>query len=301
MSKVKILVLGSGGFILSNFIRMVLKNYSGYEIVSIDKCTNKKVLNTIYSNKGHTLHVGDISDSKFMDVIFDLEKPDYVIHGAVEYDGSDMLKTNILGTQVVIDACIKYNVKKLIYLSTVDVLDTSVSLLSCDPKIYPVDKFGATKASAELLIQVSSLNYNIIRAPLVYGPRQYKYGLIPYFIDSIVNNKEIVLDGDGMTQLDCLFVQDLCSAIMSVLELGILNETIHVTSSQEIYEIELINKIASCLDVNFNNIKFGSLNKKQAAIDSSSIRSLGWVPAWKLKDGINHTVSWYDRNKWFLR
>ena len=77
MSKIKILVTGSGGFIFSNFVRQILKKKGDYEIVSLDKCTDKKVLNTIYSNKGHTLHIGDVADRHFIDVIFELEKPDY--------------------------------------------------------------------------------------------------------------------------------------------------------------------------------------------------------------------------------
>ena len=125
MSKTKIICTGGGGFIFSNFVRLILKNHSEYEIVSIDKCTDKKVLNTIYSNKGHTLHVGDVADPHFIDVIFELEKPDYVIHGAAEsfVDNSInaanvFVESNVLGTQNIINACLKHNVKKLLYVST---------------------------------------------------------------------------------------------------------------------------------------------------------------------------------------
>jgi dTDP-glucose 4,6-dehydratase len=195
--KKKILCTGSGGFIFSNFVRYTLKNSSDYSIVSIDRCDDKNILNTIYSNKGHEFYIGDISDSHFVNIIFEIEKPDYVIHGAAKsfVDDSisgakDFVTSNVLGTQVIIDACLKYDVKKMLYISTDEVYgqlksEDDVSWdESCD--INPRNPYSATKASGELLVRTAGethgLNYNITRSCNNYGPRQPRRNLIPVII-----------------------------------------------------------------------------------------------------------------------
>src|ERR1700748_1894011 len=121
----KILCTGSCGFIFSNFIRKVLYSRSDIKLVSIDKVLNPNTLHNIYINKNHNFHIGDVADAHFVDTVFNLEKPEYVIHGAAEshvdssvVNPSTFINSNVLGTQNIINACVKHKTKKLIYIST---------------------------------------------------------------------------------------------------------------------------------------------------------------------------------------
>lgn len=127
MAKKKLLVTGSCGFIFSNFVRYLQYNKSNYDIVSIDKLVQKHSLDNIYANKGHTFYVGDVADKHFVDVIFQMERPDIVVHGAAESqvddsvgNASPFIMSNVLGTQVIVDACLKYKVEKLVQISCYD-------------------------------------------------------------------------------------------------------------------------------------------------------------------------------------
>ena len=122
MTRLKILCTGTCGFILGNFIRKVIYEKQPYNFVSIDR-VNSNAINSMYWNKNHTFHVADIRDQHIIDTIFQFEKPDIVIHGAAETfvdyslnDPNSFVTSNVLGTQVIINACIKYDVKKLIYI-----------------------------------------------------------------------------------------------------------------------------------------------------------------------------------------
>ena len=135
--KKHILVTGSGGFIFSNFIRRTLfKNSDKYSFASIDACKSSNVLNNIYVNKGHRLYIGNICDRHFVNTVFELERPDIVINGAAQtfIDDSiasvdDFVMSNVLGTQVLIDACLKWNVDKFVHASTDEVYGKGFNLL----------------------------------------------------------------------------------------------------------------------------------------------------------------------------
>src|SRR5579885_2322213 len=128
MSKKKVLITGSAGFIFSNFVRKAIHQKQPYTFVSIDKINNRFAINDIYINKDHQFYLADITDEHCLDVIFDYEKPNIVIHGAAEShvdvslkDPNKFIKSNILGTQNIINACLKYKTEKLIYISTDEV------------------------------------------------------------------------------------------------------------------------------------------------------------------------------------
>lgn len=322
MSKKKILVTGSGGFILSNFVRYVLKNYSDlYTIISIDKCTDQNVLNTIYSNKGHSFHIADICDNHIIDTIFQLERPDYVIHGAAEsfvdtsIDNPQIFtKTNVVGTQVIVDACVKYGVEKLIYISTDEVYGQLISEQSPSwnesSSINPRNPYSASKAAGELLVKAAGetfgLNYNITRSCNNFGPRQNKRNLIPKIVGNIIKGIDVPIYGKGEQIRDWIHVQDNCSAILKVLENGTNREIYNISAKQEFSNIEIFNNICNLLK-EFDGhklLKFVEDRKGhdfRYSITNTKLKEIGWEPSFNFKSGLQHTVQWYYNNQWIYR
>lgn len=319
MSKTKLLITGSGGFIFSNFIRYVLKNYSTYSIASIDRCDSPKVLNTLYSNKGHNFHIGDVADSHFVDRIFELEKPDFVIHGAaqsfVDYairDAKDFVHSNVLGTQVIIDNCLKHNVKKLVYISTDEVYgqlkNDSEPAWNEESPLGPRNPYSASKAAGELLVKAAGdthgLVYNITRSCNNYGEKQPNRNLIPAIITNILHNKEVPIYGTGMQIRDWIYVQDNCLAILKVLENGADNQTYNITAKQEFTNIEVFHEICNVLGRGHNLLKFVDDRPGhdfRYAITNDKIKEIGWKPSFKFRDGLAKTIKWYENNLWFVR
>lgn len=324
MSKKKILVTGSCGFIFSNFVRKLIysNKESGedkYSVVSVDR-VNNNAINSMYVNKNHTFYVGDIRDQHVMDVIFSFEKPDIVIHGAaetfVDYSLSDpnsFVNSNILGTQVVINCCLKYGVERLIYISTDEVYGQLTN--ESDPPwdesapLNPRNPYSATKASGELLVkaahQTHGLIYNITRSSNNYGPRQTPEKLIPKAIKCILDDKQIPIYGQGLQIRDWTHVFDNCSAIMTVLNNGVPNEIYNIAANQELPNVEAIQKVCNAMGKGHNLITHIPDPRPghdfRYSISSEKIRQLGWKPVYKFKDGIVDTVEWYNNNKWFLK
>ncbi len=318
--RLKILVTGSCGFIFSNFLRKVVYEKKPYQLISIDR-VNFSSVNSMYWNKNHTFYVADIRDQHIIDTIFKLEKPDVVIHGAAEtfvdsslIDPNSFVTTNVLGTQVISNACVKNDVKKLIYISTDEVYGQlkSEEDLSWteDSVLNPRNPYAATKASGEFIVKAAhesfGLNYNITRCSNNYGPRQNTEKLIPKTIKCILNGQKIPIYGKGLQIRDWTYVYDNCQAIFSILENGVDNEVYNISSNQELTNVEIIQNICNALGKGHDLMSFIEDPRKNAhdfrySVDSSKIRSLGWKPSFKLKDGINQTIDWYINNQWYLK
>ena len=317
--KKKILITGSCGFIMGNLIRKAIYEKYPYNFVSIDR-VNSNAINSMYWNKNHIFHVADIRDQHIIDVIFQFEKPDIVIHGAAETSVDVSLKdpnvfvtTNVLGTQTIINACLKHEVEKLIHISTDEVygqLSNEDDLSWTEESLLdPRNPYSASKASAELMIKAANkshgLIYNIIRPSNNYGPRQTTEKLIPKTIKSILHNTSIDIYGEGLQMRDWTHVFDNCSAILTVLEKGQPNETYNVSANQELHNIEVVQKICNTLGKGHDLIKFIKDPRKshdfRYSINTDKIRNLGWKPYYKFKDGIVGTCDWYNNNQWYLK
>lgn len=315
----KVLVTGGGGFIFSNFIRKALYNKSDYSFVSIDLCKVPNALNNIYANKGHEFHIGDITDGHVVNVIFELERPDIVIHGAAESytddsisDATSFIRSNVLGTQVIIDACRKWNVERLIYVSSDNVygqlLDENAAPWVEEAPLAPRNLYSASKAAGELLVkaahQTHGLNYNITRSCNNYGPRQQTKNFIPKIIKNILMNEAMPVFGKGMQLREWIHVEDNCTAIMKILECGEPATTYNISSSHEFTNLEVFNEVCNIFGRGHSLLKF--VDDKPGhdyryAVDASKIRSLGWKPNYKFKQGLYNTCSWYEKNLWFLK
>lgn len=295
----KILITGSCSYLFGNFIRKLIYEKQPYSIISLDR-VKQNSLNSIYWNKNHTFHIADVRDEHIINNIFQFEKPDLVIHAADTSD-SNYITTNILGTQVIINACQKYNVDKLFYISTDKVYGNTTSNLE-DSKLNSNNFITASKISAETFIQSSKLNYNIIRLSNTYGPRQSSDKLIPRTIKCILNNEKIPLHGQGNRLRHWTHVFDIGSAILNIIESGKDNEIYNVSSNHEFSNLEIVHKICSIMNDSHNLISF--LDKDgddKRGMNSDKLKGLGWEPKIKFKDGINTTIEWFQANSWMLK
>lgn len=319
MSKQKVLVTGTGGFVFSNFIRKAIFEKKPYDFISVDKVTKSSVLNNIYSNKNHTFYIGDIADNHFINVLFEYERPDIILHGAAETFVDDSLAepnkfihSNILGTQVLVSAAVKWGIKNFIYISTDEVYgqledDKAVAWKEEDP-LNPRNPYSASKAAGEFFLKAANssfgLNYSIIRPCNNYGPRQTPEKFIPKTIKCILEDQKIPVYGQGLQLRDWLHVFDNCAAIMKVLEGGKSGEIYNVSAGQEFSNIEVVNEICNVMGRGHNLISFVKDRPGhdfRYAINSSKVKTLGWEPKFKFKTGLAQTVEWYLNNKFFLR
>lgn len=316
--KKKLLVTGSCGFIFGNFLRQAVYEKRPYQLISVDK-VNANSMNSMYWNKNHTFHIADIRDHHVIDTIFQLEKPEIVVHGAAETfvdysltDPNSFVTSNVLGTQNIINACVKHKAK-LVYISTDEIYGqlTSESDQSWteDDVLNPRNPYSATKAAGELLVKAAhesfGLTYNITRSSNNYGPRQTPEKLIPKIIKCILEDKPIPIYGQGLQIRDWTHVHDNCAGIFTMLQSGKDNETYNISSNQESANIEIVNHICNVIGKGHNLITFIEDPRKshdfRYSVNTNKIRNLGWKPNFKFKDGITETVQWYLNNKWFLK
>src|SRR6185369_7040388 len=307
----KVLLTGTCGFIFSNLIRKAIYEKQPYSFVSVDKVNGNA--NVLYSHKNHVFHLADIRDQHIMDKIFQFERPDIVIHGAAESfvdysltDPNAFVTSNVLGTQVLINASVKHGVKKFIYVSTDEVYgqltNESDAAWTEESPLNPRNPYSASKAAGELMVQAAyhshGLIYNITRSSNNYGPRQTPEKLIPKAIKCVMQGQKIPIYGQGLQVRDWTHVFDNCGALLTVLNQGKPNEIYNISANQELPNIEVIQKICNEMGKGHDLISFIDDPRKghdfRYSIDSSKIRELGWKPAYRFKEGIADTVEWYQ-------
>jgi dTDP-glucose 4,6-dehydratase len=317
MSK-KILSLGTGGFVLSNFIRKAVKDKESYEFIGVDKITNTSALNTVLSNQNNRFYMADAKDSYILNNIFDFERPEICLFGAENTSIQDsisntkeFMSNSINCIQTVIDACLKYNIK-LIYLSDDNVYgqlnsEQEDSFTESSP-LNPNNPFAISKTTNELLIKTASnkgLKYNIIRSCNNYGPRQSKDKFIPKVIKCILNNENIPIYGKGNNIRSWIHVQDHCSAILKIIKDGKDNEIYNVADGQEFSNLEVVYEICKIMEKGTELISFVEdkpLHDFRYSMDNKKLKELGWEPEFKFKKtGLQHTILWMKNNAWWLR
>lgn len=288
-----------------------------YRIVCIDYCKSTNP-NNIYANRDVEFYLADVADQHAVDVIFQIEKPDYVIHLAAESfvdtsikDAVPFIHSNVLGTQVMVDASIKHKVKRFIYCGTDEVLG---SLKSEDEEgwdetapLNPKNPYSASKAAGEMIVRAAAsthqLPYCITRCCNVFGPRQSMRNFIPKVIKGITEGTEVGVYGQGAEIREWIYVEDACDAIMKVLEAGKGNETYHIGTGFELSNLEMFQKIATTMGKGYELIKFIENRKGhdfRYSLKNNKIKALGWEPQSKLKDGLVACCSWYIGNRWFM-
>ena len=317
----KIIVTGGAGFIGSNFIFYMLKAHPDYEIICIDKLTyagNIHTLEKLIEDKKITFYKTDICDRESIYKIFNDEKPDIIINFAAEshvdrsIETPDIfLKTNILGTGVLMDACIKFGIKRFHQVGTDEVygdlpLDRPDLFFTEDLPVKASSPYSASKASADLLTlayhRTFKIPVSISRCSNNYGAYQFPEKLIPLMIINALNNKPLPVYGQGLNVRDWLYVEDHCRAIdMIIHNEKTLGEIYNIGGHNEMRNIDIVKLILKHLGKSENLITFVTDRKGhdlRYAIDPTKIHdAIGWKPETKFSDGIIKTVNWYLENE----
>lgn len=316
----KILVTGGAGFIGANFVYYMLKKHPDYDIVCIDALTyagNLKTLEDALKNPKFKFVKGDITDRKLVFDLFENEKFDIVVNFAAEShvdrsieDPGVFLKTNILGTQTLMDASRKYGVKRYHQVSTDEVygdlpLDRPDMFFTEETPIHTSSPYSASKASADLLVQAYhrtfGLPVTISRCSNNYGPYHFPEKLIPLMIANALNDKPLPVYGEGLNVRDWLYVEDHCKAIDMIIHDGKVGEVYNIGGHNEKTNIYIVKKILELLDKPESLITYVTDRKGhdlRYAIDPTKIKNeLGWEPDTMFDDGIVRTVNWYLENR----
>lgn len=313
----KILITGGAGFIGSNFIRYMMKKYPDYEFINLDAltyCGNLENLEGIDQSKNYEFVKGNIADKILVDNL--MKDVDYVVNFAAEShvdrsikDPEIFIKSNILGTQNLLNAAKKYNIKKFLQVSTDEVYGSlgKTGYFTEETPLQPNSPYSATKAGADLMVRAYyntfNLPVNITRCSNNYGPYQFPEKLIPLMISNAMEGKSLPVYGDGKNIRDWLHVYDDCTAIDLVLHKGKIGEVYNIGGHNEKQNLEIVKLILSTLNKDESLIKFVDDrlgHDRRYAIDSNKIRKeLGWKSKYTFETGIIETINWYINNqKW---
>ena len=316
----KLIITGGAGFIGSNFIYYELRKHLEDEVICLDKLTyagNLSSLKGAMQQPNFKFVKGDIADRDFVYSLFEAEKPEVVVNFAAEshVDRSILepelfLKTNIIGTGVLMDACRKYGIKRYHQVSTDEVygdlpLDRPDLFFSETTPLHTSSPYSASKASADLLVLAYHRTYGlpitISRCSNNYGPYHFPEKLIPLMIINALHDKALPVYGDGANVRDWLYVEDHCSAIDLIIRQGREGEVYNVGGHNEKSNLEVVKIILKALGkgedlISFVKDRLG--HDRRYAIDPTKIHNeLGWLPQTKFEDGIVKTIEWYLDNK----
>ena len=318
-----ILVTGGAGFIGTNFVYYQLQHHPEDRVVCLDALTyagNLENLTEALKNPRFRFVKGDIADREAVNALFEEEKPDIVVNFAAEshVDRSItqpelFLRTNIMGTQVLMDACRKYGVQRYHQVSTDEVygdlpLDRPDLFFTEDTPIHTSSPYSASKASADLLVlayfRTFHLPVSITRCSNNYGPYHFPEKLIPLMITRALNDQSLPVYGKGENVRDWLYVEDHCAAIDLVMRKGREGEVYNVGGHNERTNLDVVKTVLRELGKPESLITFVTDrpgHDRRYAIDPSKIHAeLGWLPRTKFDDGIHQTVQWYlDNRQWW--
>lgn len=316
----KILVTGGAGFIGSNFIYYMLSAHPEDSIVCVDCLTyagNLSTLSAALQNPRFRFYKTDIRDRAGIDAVFAAEKPDVVVNFAAEshVDRSIespeiFLQTNILGTQVMMDACRKHGIRRYHQVSTDEVygdlpLDRPDLMFTEETPIHTSSPYSASKASADLLVQAYSRTFGlpvtISRCSNNYGPYHFPEKLIPLMIANALADKPLPVYGTGENVRDWLYVEDHCRAIDLIIRGGREGEVYNIGGHNEMRNIDIVRLICAELGKPESLITFVTDRKghdRRYAIDPGKIHAeLGWLPETDFRTGLHKTVQWYLANR----
>jgi dTDP-glucose 4,6-dehydratase len=320
---VRILVTGGAGFIGSNFIHYMLEKHPDYRIICLDKLTyagNLRNLESALNRENFHFIKGDICDRELVYRVFEEEKPDVVVNFAAEShvdrsieDPEIFLKTNIIGTQVLMDACRKYGIKRFHQVSTDEVygdlpLDRPDLKFTEKSPLKPSSPYSASKASADLLVMAYHRTYGlpvtISRCSNNYGPYQFPEKLIPLMIINAIHDRPLPVYGDGRNVRDWIHVKDHCEAIDLIIHEGKEGEIYNIGGENERSNIEVVKMILKELGKPESLIKFVKDrpgHDRRYALDITKMKEeFGWSPKISFEEGLRSTIKWYleNRNWW---
>jgi dTDP-glucose 4,6-dehydratase len=315
-----ILVTGGAGFIGSNFINYILSKRKDIFIVNLDKLTyagNLQNLKSVENHKNYTFIKGDIVNEELVSYIFQRYEISHVINFAAESHvdrsilGSEIFfRTNVLGTNVLLENAKRFGVEKFVQISTDEVygsLGPEGQFEETTP-LQPNSPYAASKASADMMALAFHHTYNvpvvITRCSNNYGPYQFPEKLIPLMILNSLKNKKLPVYGDGLNVRDWIYVIDHNKAVELVLEKGKIGEVYNIGANTEKPNIEIVklilNQVGKTEDL-IEYVKDRPGHDRRYAINSLKIENeLGWQVEHSFEDAIKNTVNWFVENeKWW--
>ncbi|MFY0741963.1 dTDP-glucose 4,6-dehydratase [Solibacillus silvestris] len=317
----KLLITGGAGFIGGNFIHYILKYYPHYHIYNLDTLTYAGDLmkhRHIEKSPHYTFIQANIIDAELILSLFYQYQFDYVIHFAAEShvdrsikDPSIFVKTNVVGTQNLLEAARQVGVSKFIHVSTDEVYGELnfdlTTFFTEETPLKPNSPYSASKASSDLLVQAYHQTYglsmNITRCSNNYGPYHFPEKLIPLTICQALNDERVPVYGNGQNVRDWLHVLDHCAAIDLVLHEGVDGEIYNIGGHNERTNLQVVKTIIRTLGKSEELIEFVEDrlgHDKRYAIDPSKIEQLGWKPKVTFESGIDQTIKWYVENEFWI-
>ncbi len=309
-----ILVTGGCGFIGSHFLRYMMDTYTKDSFICLDALTyagNKNNIKELLEDSRLTMIEGNIRDASFVDTLFVTYKPDVVVHLAAEthvdrsITGPQVfLETNVIGTGILLDACLRHGIERFHHVSTDEVYGTlplqGGSPFTEQSPLLPSSPYAASKASSDLLVlsyyKTYGLPITISRCSNNYGTHQYPEKLIPLMIQRALQEAPLPVYGDGLNVRDWIHVVDHCRAIDTILQAGVIGEVYNIGGAEEIANIDLVKQILDILDkpyelITYVNNRLG--HDLRYAVDSSKVQRLGWRPEYTMEDTLTGIVEWY--------
>ncbi len=319
----KIIVTGGAGFIGGNFVHYMVEKYPEDEIINLDLLTyagNLETLKPVENKKNYRFIKGDIADRAFIFRLFEEEKPDVVVNFAAEShvdrsitDPEAFVRTNVIGTTTLLDACKTYGIQRYHQVSTDEVygdlpLDRPDLFFTEETPLHTSSPYSSSKASADLFVMAYHRTYglpvSISRCSNNYGPYHFPEKLIPLIISRALANEELPVYGTGENVRDWLHVKDHCTAIDLIIRQGRVGEVYNVGGHNERTNLEVVKTILRVLKKPESLIRFVTDrpgHDRRYAIDPQKLeKELGWKPEYNFDTGIVMTIQWYlDNRQWW--
>ena len=311
-----VLVTGGAGFIGSNFIRFLLSNYDDLTVVNFDALTYAGNLESLADAAAHPAYrfvKGDICDGQAVEGALRSHHIDAIVHFAAESHvdrsilGADVfVRTNVLGTQTLLDAARSAGVERFLHVSTDEVYGSlgPAGEFTEESPLHPNSPYSASKAGSDLLALACHHTFGlpvvVTRCSNNYGPFQFPEKLIPLMIHNVLRDRPLPVYGDGRNVRDWLYVEDHCRALDTVLRQGTPGEVYNIGGNNERQNIDIVKLILSVMGKPESLITFvrdRPGHDRRYAIDASRLRrELGWVPVTSFEEGIRSTIQWYEQH-----
>jgi dTDP-glucose 4,6-dehydratase len=314
----EVLVTGGAGFIGSNFVRYALATHADWRVTTLDKLTyagRRENLHDVMDNPRHEFVHADICDASVSAPL--VERSNIVVHFAAETHvdrsimaAGDFIKTDVEGTFVLLEAARRAKgLRRFVQISTDEVYGSVATGASRETdELKPRNPYSASKAGADRLAYSYWATYDvpviITRASNNYGPYQFPEKVIPLFVTNALDNIPVPLYGDGRNVRDWLHVLDHCRAIDLLLESATAGEVYNIGGGNEVMNVDLTHLILEGLgkpDSLITPVADRPGHDRRYCLDTSKLRSLGWVPQVPFAEGLHDTMEWYRANEWWWR
>jgi dTDP-glucose 4,6-dehydratase len=317
---VKYFVTGAAGFIGSHFVRQLMSGAYGGDVTGVtvyDKLTyagNLANLAEVSDDPRYAFIQGDICDGDLLDQV--LPGHDIVVNFAAEthvdrsiHGPQDFIVTNVVGTQTILDACLRHGIPRTVHIGTDEVYG-SIDEGSWDENepLQPNSPYSAAKAAAELLVRAYFVTYGLnvssTRCSNNYGPFQFPEKVIPLFVTNLIDGGKVPLYGDGMNVRDWLHVDDHCRGIALVIDKGQPGESYNIGGGLELNNRDLTERVLATMGADWSSVLPVDDRKghdRRYSVNDGKLRALGYAPEHRFEDGLAETVQWYKDNEAWWR